>query len=449
MSAPLPAPAPDAARAEPQTASPRRELILGAVIVVLFFGLFLGWAAFAPLDSGAYAPGQVAVTGNRQAVQHREGGTVTALHVAEGVTVRQGQVLVELSTGELRAAERGLAGQVYALMAQRARLVAERDKLSAIPSPPEFSALPPEDRALADEAIRLQRLQYGARSASRSTEVGVLRQRIGQLEERIEGLHRQIASNVEQSRLIGEELEGLRSLAAQGYAPQNRVRALERNAAALDGEQGSLRAQVAATRQQIGETRLQMLSVSTVLDEDVSDQLRQIEVQLNELQPRLASLRDQIERTRIRSPVSGQVVGLAIFTEGGVIQPGQLLMEVVPEKAAQVIVARINPADIDNVRVGLETEVKFPGLRERDPPIIHGRVTQLSADTITDQTTGVSTYRAEISVPPAEMARLGKAADEIRPGFPVEVVVLLRRRTALSYLIEPLTRNLWRSGTEQ
>lgn len=449
MSAPLPAPAPDAARAEPQTASPRRELILGAVIVVLFFGLFLGWAAFAPLDSGAYAPGQVAVTGNRQAVQHREGGTVTALHVAEGVTVRQGQVLVELSTGELRAAERGLAGQVYALMAQRARLVAERDKLSAIPSPPEFSALPPEDRALADEAIRLQRLQYGARSVSRSTEVGVLRQRIGQLEERIEGLHRQIASNVEQSRLIGEELEGLRSLAAQGYAPQNRVRALERNAAALDGEQGSLRAQVAATRQQIGETRLQMLSVSTVLDEDVSDQLRQIEVQLNELQPRLASLRDQIERTRIRSPVSGQVVGLAIFTEGGVIQPGQLLMEVVPEKAAQVIVARINPADIDNVRVGLETEVKFPGLRERDPPIIHGRVTQLSADTITDQTTGVSTYRAEISVPPAEMARLGKAADEIRPGFPVEVVVLLRRRTALSYLIEPLTRNLWRSGTEQ
>lgn len=442
-------PIPDALYVASQTASPRRELILGGVIIALFFGLFLGWAALAPLDSGAYAPGEVAVTGNRQAVQHREGGTVSVLHVAEGDTVRQGQVLVELSTGELTATERGMAGQVYALMAQRARLIAERDKLPAIPTPPEFAGLAPQDLALAEEAVRLQRLQYGARSASRSTEVGVLRQRIGQLEDRIEGFERQIASNIEQSRLIGEELEGLRSLAAQGYAPQNRVRALERNAAALDGELGSLRAQVAGTRQQIGETRLQMLSVSTGLNEDVSDQLRQIEIQLNELQPRLASLRDQIERSQIRSPVSGEIVGLAVFTQGGVIQPGQVLMEVVPERASQVIVARINPADIDNVRIGLETEVKFPGLRERDPPIIHGRVTQLSADTFTDQTTGVAHYRAEISVPPTEMQRLGKAAGEIRPGFPVEVVVLLRRRTALSYLVEPLTRNLWRSGTEQ
>ena len=434
---------------EPQTASPRRELILGGIIIGLFFGLFLGWAALAPLDSGAYAAGEVAVTGNRQAVQHREGGTVTALHVAEGDKVTEGQVLVELSTGELVAAERGMAGQVYALMAQRARLIAERDKLAQIPTPPEFTALAPQDKALADEAMRLQRLQYGARSASRSTEVGVLRQRIGQLQERIQGFERQIASNVEQSRLIGEELEGLRSLAAQGYAPQNRVRALERNAAAIDGELGSLRAQVAGTHQQIGETRLQMLSINTGMNEDVSDQLRAIEVQLNEVQPRLVSMRDQIQRSLIRSPATGSVVGLDVFTRGGVIQPGQVLMEVVPAEASQVIVARLNPADIDNVRVGLETEVKFPGLRERDPPIIHGRVTQLSADTFTDETNGTRHYRAEILVPPAEMARLGPSAREIRPGFPVEVVVLLRKRTALSYLTEPLTRNLWRSGTEQ
>ena len=444
-----PATVPLAAPVEPQTPSPRRELILGGVIIALFFGLFLGWAAIAPLDSGAYAPGEVAVTGNRQAVQHREGGTVTALHVAEGDRVRQGDILAELSTGELVAAERGMAGQVYALMAQRARLIAERDRLTSIPAPPEFAGLSAENQALADEALRLQRLQYGARSAGRSTEVGVLRQRIGQLEERIGGVRRQIESNIEQRRLIGEELEGLRALAAQGYAPQTRVRALERDAAGLDGQLGSLRAEVAATEQQIGETRLQMLRVNTGMNEEVSDQLRAIEIQLNESEPRLASLRDQIERSRIRSPSTGQVVGLAVFTEGGVIQAGQLLMEIVPEEASQVIVARINPADIDNVRVGLETEVKFPGLRERDPPIIHGQVTRLSPDTFTDEVTGVSHYRAEISVPPAEMERLGASAREIRPGFPVEVVVLLRKRTALSYLTEPLTRNLWRSGTEQ
>lgn len=445
----VPAPTADLDTVEPQTASPRRELILGGTIIALFFGLFLGWAALAPLDSGAYAPGQVAVTGNRQAVQHREGGTVSALHVAEGDRVTRGQVLVELSAGELVAAERGMAGQVYALLAQRARLIAERDKLAAIPVPPEFADLSPADRALADEAMRLQRLQRSARGEGRSTEVGVLRQRIGQLEERIQGYERQIASNQEQSRLIGEELDGMRSLAAQGYAPQNRVRALERNAAAIDGELGSLRAQVAGTRQQIGETRLQMLTINTGMNEDVSDQLRQIEVQLNENEPRLAALRDQIERSRIRSPATGQVVGLEVFTQGGVIQPGQVLMEVVPDRAGQVIVARLNPADIDNVRVGMDTEVKFPGLRERDPPIIHGEVARLSADTFTDEASGTSHYRAEISVPEDEMEKLGRAAREIRPGFPVEVVVLLHKRTALSYLTEPLTRSLWRSGAEQ
>ena len=449
LQSPASAAFPEPGHVEPQTASPRRELILGGVIIALFFVLFLGWAAIAPLDSGAYAPGQVAVTGNRQAVQHREGGTVTALHVAEGDKVQQGQVLMELSTGELTAAERGLSGQVYALAAQRARLIAERDKLAVIPVPAEFANLSPEDRALANEAMRLQRLQYGARSAGRSTEVGVLRQRVGQLEERIQGYQRQIESNIEQSRLIAEELEGLRSLAAQGYAPQTRVRALERDAAGLNGQLGSLRAEVAGTRQQIGETRLQMLTITTGMNEDVSEQLRAIEVQLNETQPRLASLRDQIERSLIRSPATGQVVGLAVFTQGGVIQAGQVLMEIVPDAAAQIIVAEINPADIDNVRVGLETEVKFPGLRERDPPIIHGRVTRLSPDTFTNEQSGVRHYRAEISVPPAEMERLGRAACEIRPGFPVEVVVLLRKRSALSYLIEPLSRNLWRSGTEQ
>jgi HlyD family type I secretion membrane fusion protein len=451
MSAEAPATRPNlaAGAVAPQTPSPRRELILGGIIIALFFGLFLGWAAIAPLDSGAYAPGQVSVTGNRQAVQHREGGTVTALHVAEGDQVRQGQVLVELSTGELTAAERGLSGQVYALMAQRARLIAERDKLAAIPVPAEFAGLSPENQALADEAMRLQRLQYGARSAGRSTEVGVLRQRIGQLQERIQGYKRQIESNIEQRRLIGEELEGLRSLAAQGYAPQTRVRALERDAAGLDGQLGSLRAEVAGTQQQIGETRLQMLTIGTGMNEDVSEQLRAIEIQLNETEPRLASLRDQIERSHIRSPATGQVVGLAVFTLGGVIQPGQVLMEVVPDRAGQVIVAELNPADIDNVHVGLETEVKFPGLRERDPPIIHGEVTRVSPDTFTNEQTGARHYRVEISVPSAEMERLGRAASEIRPGFPVEVVVLLRKRTALSYLTEPLTRNLWRSGTEQ
>ena len=452
---PIPATAPDAAGSpDPAeltlvTDTPRTELVIGSVVAVLFFVVFLGWAAVAPLDAGAYAEGHIAVSGNRQAVQHREGGVVSALHVAEGDTVRRGQILLQLSSGELRATERGVASQVYALMAQRARLTAERDGLSAIPTPPEFANLTPDDLSLARESLRIQHLQFNARRTGRSTDTGVLRQRVSQLNEQIAGYERQVAANVEQQRLIREELAGMRSLADQGYAPLTRVRALERTAAQLDGELGSLRSQIARSREAIGETQLEVSGVSTKMNEDVADQLRQIDVQLNELRPRLAEQRAQIARTEVRAPASGEVVGLTIFTPGGVIQPGQTLMEVVPRDASQVIIAQVNPNDIDNLHVGLSTEVKFPGLHERNPPTIHGRVTRISGDSFTVEQTGATYYRAEIVVPASELKTLGGAADSLRPGAPVQVIILLRKRTALAYLLEPLTDNLWRSGSEQ
>ena len=429
--------------------NPRRELVIGGTIIVLFFVIFLGWAAIAPLDAGAYAQGQIAVSGNRQAVQHREGGVVSALLVAEGDTVRRGQVLLQLSSGELKATERGVASQVYALIAQRSRLVAERDRLRSIPTPPEFANLAPEDLVLARESLRIQQLQFGARRTGRSTETGVLGQRVAQLNEQIAGYEGQIVANIEQQRLIQEELTGMRSLAEKGYAPLTRVRALERTAAQLDGELGSLRAQIARSREAVGETRLQVSGVSTKMNEDVADQLRQIDVQLNELRPRMVELRAQIARNEVRAPASGEVVGLTIFTQGGVIQAGQTLMEIVPRDASQVIVAQISPTDVDNLRVGQDTEVRFPGLRERNPPIIRGRVTRISADSFTVEQSGATYFRAEIVVPASELAKMGRGAETLRPGAPVEVVVLLRKRTALGYLLEPLTNNLWRSGSGQ
>jgi HlyD family type I secretion membrane fusion protein len=428
---------------------PRMELRIGLAVVFAFFVLFLGWAAFYPLDAGAYATGQVAVSGNRQAVQHRDGGVVTALHVAEGDTVKAGQVLVEVAGGELQATERGLAGQVLALLAQRSRLIAERDGLGAVPTPPEFADLPPEDVPLADEALALQRRQFGARSSGRSTERGVLSQRVSQLEQQQAGFQRQLTANAEQRRLIEDELADVRRLAEQGYAPLSRVRALEREVARLAGEDGNLRAQIARIGEQIGETRLQMASVGTTLNEDVADQLKNVEVQLNELQPRLASVRAQIARNQIRAPADGQVVGLTIFTPGGVIQAGQTLMEIVPDDASPVIVAEIAPTDVDNLAIGQTTQIMFPGLREGSPPRLEGRVTRISADVLSDPQSGRRWFRTEIVVPEAEVKKLGRAASAVRPGAPVEVVVLTRKRTALQYLFEPLLRGLWRSGSEQ
>lgn len=427
--------------------SPRREIALGSVVVAIFFIGFLGWASLAPLDAGAYAAGQVTVSGNQQAVQHREGGIVETLNVGEGDSVRRGQVLITLSSGNVKANERGITGQILALMAQRSRMVAERDGLPTVAAPVEFAQLPTDDLAMANEALRLQRLQFEARSAGRSTQQGVLNQRIEQLNQQIEGYSRQIAANLEQRRLIQEELEGMRALAEKGYAPQNRVRALERAAASLDGELGSLRAQAARARESIGETQFQRIGVTTQTNEEIAEGLRQIDIQLNDLLPKQIELREQIARSAIRSPASGQVVGLTVFTPGGVIQPAQTLMSIVPDRAEQVIVVSINPNDIDDVKKGMETEIRFPGLHDRSIPIIRGHLTVVSADAFTDQNTGRAHFRGEVTVSSKEMEKAGPLGTQIRNGTPAEVVVLLRKRTALEYLVEPLTRSIWRSGS--
>ena len=448
--APVAPPTPPAPAAPPPD-TPRREAMIGGIIAGLFFVLFLGWAALAPLDAGAYAPGKIVVSGSRQAVQHRDGGVVSALHVREGDVVEQGAVLVEISAGELRATERGLTGQVLALLAQRSRLVAERDGLDAVPTPPEFSSLTGADAALAAEALQLQRRQFSARGGSRSTQVGVLNQRIQQLQQQIIGIQRQIDSNREQRRLIGEELQGMRDLADQGYAPMNRVRALERQAAAYDGEEGSLRAQIARANEAIGETRMQMLGVGAETNEEVADLLRQVQVQLDELMPRLTAAREQLARAQVRAPASGQVVGLSIFTVGGVVQPGQTLMEIVPQEAALVVEAEVSPTDADDLRIGQETEVRFTAFRERDLPILRGEITAVSADSFTEERTGRAFFRMTVIVPPSELEKITAVRGEdrgLRPGLPVEVVVPLRKRTALEYFLEPLTQSLWRSFRE-
>lgn len=430
---------------------PRPELRWGVGVAVAFFVLFLGWAAVTRLDAGAYAHGVIAVAGNRQAVQHREGGMISAIHVAEGQTVTKGQILVEIAAGDLRANERATTSEVFTLLAQRARLDAERRRVSSFAPPAEFASLPPEDQALATEAMTLQRQQFDARRRALEAQRGVLGQRVSQLTEQITGFQRQLDANAEQQRLIGEELDGMRKLAAQGYAPVNRVRALERNEAALAGEDGSYRAQIARSGEAIGETRMQLLSLDRQMIEEVTGQLRDVEVRLDELQPKLSALRQQLDRSTVRAPAGGKVVGLKVFTVGGVVGPGEVLMEIVPQDRALVIQANVSPNDADDLKVGQETQIRFPSLHERDLPILKGRLTELSADSFVDDKTGQRYFRAEVSVPPAEIERIRKvrgADTGLQAGLQAEVLVPLYRRTALDYLIEPLFQTFWRSGRE-
>lgn len=430
--------------------TPAAEIRGGAIIAAAFFVGLLGWAALTPLDAGAVAQGVVAVSGNRQAVQHRDGGIVTALNVVEGQTVAKGDILLQISASEVVAAERGVAGEVIALLAQRARLLAERDGIARIAEPAAFAGLSPADRLLAADAMRSQRVLFTARRSSLSIERSVLGQRMRQQAEQIGGVGHQVRSNREQQRLIIDELEGLRGLAASGFVSRNRLRAVERSAAELDGNHGALRADIARLTEAVGEARMQVVALDRALLEEVAGALRDTSVRLDELQPKLVALREQLARSTVRAPSSGRVVGLKAFTVGGVVAAGETVMEIVPQDRALVIEAKAAPTDADDLRIGMTTQVRFSALQERNLPILYGKVSKVSADSFEDPRTGLRYFQIEIVVTPTELARILEVRSDlgIRAGLPAEVMIPIRSRTALAYLVEPFTQSLWRAGRE-
>ena len=429
---------------------PDREIRLGVTIAILFFVVFLGWAAFMPLDAGVHASGTIAVAGNRQSVQHRDGGVITAIHVREGQHVRAGDVLIELSAPELKASERALTSDYLTLLAQRARLLAERSGQRDFAPPPEFASLSPADREIAVQVMQLQRSEMHARSGSISAQQSVLGQRAGQLVQQQSGYTQQRASLIEQQRLIAEELDGLKSIAAKGFASMNRVRELERAEAQLKGQQAAMESEYARAGEGIGETKMQSLSVTRERLEQIESDLKDTQSKLSETLPKLVATREQLQHSLVRAPATGQVVGLQVFTVGGVVAAGQKLMDIVPDGRELVIQAQLKPSDADDVYQGQKAQIRFISVHNRTLPLFSGTVRTVSADSFTDEKTGRSYFRVEIVVPEAELNRVRSVLGngELRPGLPVEAVLTVRKRTALQYLVEPLTGALWRSGHE-
>ena len=430
--------------------NPSREIRIGAAAAAAFFVLFLGWAALVPLDAGVNAAGAIAVSGNRQTVQSKDAGVITAIRVREGQHVRAGDVLIELSAPELRASERALTSDYLTLLAQRARLLAERAGQRDFAPPAEFATLGPADRVIADQVMQLQRSEMAARGGAVSAQQSVLGQRAQQLVQQQGGYQRQRASLIEQQRLIGEELDGLKKIAEKGFASINRVRELERAEAQLQGQQAQMEAEYARAGEGIGETRMQSLSVSRDRLAQVESDLKDTQAKISETLPKLVATREQLQHSLVRAPATGQVVGLQVFTVGGVVAEGEKLMDVVPDGRELVIQAQLSPNDADDAFPGQEAQVRFVSVHDRSLPLFTGKVRTVSADSFTDEKTGRSYFRTEIVVPEAELNRVRKVLGqgELRPGLPVETVMTVRKRTALQYLLEPLTGALWRSGHE-
>lgn len=432
-------------------ADPGNDIRQGLIVAAIFFVLFLGWAAFARLDAAAYAPGTLVVSGQRQSVQHRDGGVVDAIWVHEGQRVTRGQVLIRLAAAEVRAQERALASQSIRLLAQRARLEAEQLGHSWIAVPREFASLSNEDHTEAATAIRLQQTELAARTAVLSAQRGALGQRVVQSGEQGRGYNEQAIAAREQLRLIDEQIAALKPIADKGFVSRTRMRELDRARAELEGQRGQFTASVAQTRGAARENEIQTLEAERTFRERTASDLRDVETRLGEVLPKWSAARDQLARTEIRSPATGAIVGLTVFTRGGVVAPGQKLMDVVPEKTRLLIQVRIAPDDADDLSVGQPTLVKFSGLHERTLPNLDGKLTRLSADSFTDEKSGQSYFTGEVTVPRDQLKLIQDVRGRqfaLRAGMPVQVLVPLQRRSALDYALEPLLGSFWSSFHE-
>ena len=427
---------------------PSRDIRRGELVVGGFVGLLLLWGAITPLDAAATASGQITVSGHNQIVQHREGGVIAALDVVDGQAVKAGQVLIELAPEDVGAQVRALRAQQISLAAQRSRLQAEVENKPTITWPDWFSTLSGADLATAHEAMNSQRAQFAAGLDALHAQQATLSRKAAGIRQQIEGGEGQLDSLVQQQALLDQQLQGVRRLATKGFASQNSVRVLERNEADLTGAQAQQAGNVGDYRQQIAQAQLQSHDLQAQRSLASSTSLRDTEDQLNEITPKLAAARAQLDRGTLRAQSDGQVSGLAVFSSGAVVSPGQKLMEIVPTRRVLVVDARLPATEIEGVHAGRPADVRLLAPGARQTPILKGQVSKVSADSLTDERTGQSYFMVEVTVPQSQVAPLDQPADTdfgIRPGAPVSVAIPLRKRSAIDYIFEPFSQALWKS----
>lgn len=406
----------------------------GVFILLLFVGLTGFWLYTAPLDSAAIAPGIVKVEGNRKTIQHIDGGVVRELNVREGDLVKKGQVLVRLDSVQAQAAVDIFSTQYDTLRAQEARLRAERDGAAAVQFPPELLAR--ADNSTTAEAVRGETQLFNARRVAQEAQISVLRQQILQLNEQSRGLVAQSQALERQMQLVNEELQGTRELYERGYAPKTRVLALERAMAAIGGQVAEYRGSVGRVRYTVAQAEAQMEQLRRDRLSQVSAELNNVQARIADLNERVAAAKDVVDRTEIRAPETGYVVGLTAFTVGGVINKGDRILEIVPEGSQMLIEARLRPEDAKDVHEGMRTELHLLAYKSRGIPIIHGTIITRSADRLTDQRTGEGFFTIQVAPDQKELEAI--EGIKLAPGMPADVLVPTGSRTALQYLLEPL-----------
>lgn len=413
--------------------SDSRARFIGYLIVFITFGLFGTWAAFAPLESAALAPGVVTVQSYRKTVQHLEGGIVKELHARDGEVVALGDPLIVLDDTQVRAEYGITRSQLVAAQAMESRLRAERDGLESV----DYSRMLEGDSSRAQEAREGETQVFNARRGSRLGEVAVLQKRIGQLNEQISGLRSMIATKGSLENSYKDEISELADLLAEGFVDKQRLLDQERKLNMLRSEVADHQSEITKTRLQISETELRILQLNKDFSSEVVGQLAEVQTKIFDLQERMDALEDRLTRIVIRAPEDGMVIGMTVHTVGGVISPGTPLLDIVPAQSDLVVEAQVSPIDIDRVRVGKQADIRFSAFNSSTTPVMKGEVVYVSADRLINKDTGMPYFLVRVILTEEGLRALGSL--QLQPGMPAEVLINTGERTMLQYLVSPAT----------
>lgn len=429
----------------PPPTDTRHAARVGLWALGLGLGGFLLWAAWAPLDEGVPSQGVVAIDTKRKAVQHLSGGIVKQVLVREGDMVREGQPLVQLDEAVASATYQAIRQRYLSLRAMEARLIAEQQGRRTLVFHPDLQQASTDPQIGSHMATQAQLLR--SRQASLQAELRSLEENMVGQQALLQANEVMLGHRRDQLRSVEEELRHTRSLVQEGYAPRNRQLELERMAADVHASMAELAGSMTRARAAVAELRQRAQARQAEYYKEVDTELANVVREVQSDAEKYPAARTDLERTEIRSPASGQVVGLSVQTVGAVVQPGQKLMDIVPLGEALLLEARIDPHLIDRVRPGLPTDVRFSAFSHAPQLVVQGELLSVSGDLLTEAQTNVSYYLARVRLTPEGMKALG--GRQMQPGMPAEIVIKTGERSMLTYLLHPLTKRMAASMKEE
>jgi protease secretion system membrane fusion protein len=422
-----------------------RALRMGWWLVLAGLGGFLAWALTAPLDRGVPMSGTVTVSGNKKAVQHKDGGTVQTILVKEGDVVRAGQPLVLMDSVQARTNAAAIRVQFHTARSTEARLLAERDSLATIEFPQDVLSARTEPRVAATLAVQQQ--LFSARRAWLEAEISALDENIAGIQSHTAGLRDAQSSKKEQMTMLREQVAGMQELARDGYVPRNRLLELQRTQVQLSASMSEDLGTISRAQRQVSELRLRRLHRMQEFQKEVRTELAQVQKDAETLRNQLEALDWELASAVVRAPADGVVVDMAIFTQGGVVSPGFRMMDVVPQEEPLVVEGQVPVHLIDSVQKGLPVELIFSAFNQNTTPRIPAVVAQVSADRLVDTQTNNPYYRLVAELTPEGKAMLRDLP--VRPGMPVELFVKTGERTLANYLMRPLSDHMQMALTEE